>query len=82
MFKLDPAESEVNEEAHGPSENMISWRAKTQNTIVGYYDKLKKQPNGKLHKVAMIASMNKFLKVAFHLIQNGLLYQYESGKAS
>jgi len=62
--------------------NMISWRAKTQNTIVDYYDKLKKQPNGKLHKVAMIASMNKFLKVAFHLIQNGLLYQYESGKAS
>lgn len=62
--------------------NMISWRAKTQNTIVDYYDKLKKQPNGKLHKVAMIASMNKFLKVAFHLIQNGILYQYESGKAS
>jgi len=62
--------------------SMITLRAKTQNTIVGYYDKLKKQPNGKLHKVAMIASMNKFLKVAFHLIQNGLLYQYESGKAS
>ena len=50
--------------------------------MVDYYDKLKKQPNGKLNKVAMIVYMNKFLKVAFHLIQNGLLYQYESGKAS
>lgn len=58
--------------------SMISLRAKTQNTIVDYYDKLKKQPNGKLHKVAMIACMNKFLKVAFHLIQNGILYRYES----
>lgn len=62
--------------------SMISWRAKTQNTIVDHYDQLKKQPNGKLHQVAVIACVNKFLKVAFHLIQHGLLYQYESGKAS
>lgn len=62
--------------------NMISWRAKTQNTIVEHYDQLKKQPNGKLHRVAVIACVNKFVKVAFHLIQHGLLYSYESGKAS
>lgn len=62
--------------------NMISLRAKTQNTIVDYYDQLKKQPNGKLHQVAVIACVNKFLKVAFHLIQHGILYQYEAGKAS
>jgi transposase len=62
--------------------SMICLRSKTQNTIVDYYDKLKKQPNGKLHKVAVIACMNKFLKVAFHLIQHGILYQYEAGKSS
>lgn len=62
--------------------SMISLREKTQNTIVDYYDKLKKQPHGKLHKVAVIACVNKFLKVAFHLIQHDLLYHYESGKVS
>ncbi len=62
--------------------SMLSWRAKTQNTIVDDYDKGKKQPNGKLHKVAVIACVNKFLKVAFHFIQHGLLYRYESGKVS
>lgn len=62
--------------------SMICLRSKTQNTIVDYYDKLKKQPNGKIHKVAVIACMNKFLKVAFHLIQHGIMYQYEAGKTS
>lgn len=62
--------------------NMISKRATTQNTIVDHYDQLKKQPNGKLHQVAVIACVNKFVKVAFHLIQHGLFYQYESGQAS
>jgi len=62
--------------------SMISWRAKTKNTIVDYYDHLKKQPQGKPHKVAVIACANKFLKVAFHLIQHDILYHYESAKAS
>jgi transposase len=62
--------------------SMISLRAKTKNTIVDYYDQLKKQPQGKPHKVAMIACVNKFLKVAFHLIQHDVLYDYESAKAS
>ncbi|WP_251047423.1 hypothetical protein [Planococcus sp. ISL-110] len=61
---------------------MISLRKKTHNTIVDHYDQLKKQPNGKPHQVAVIACVNKFVKVAFHLIRHGLLYQYESGKAS
>jgi len=60
--------------------SMISLRSKTNNTIVEYYDKLKKQPNGKIHKVAVIACVNKFLKVAFHLIQHGILYQYAPDK--
>ena len=62
--------------------SMISWRAKTNNTIVDYYDQLKKQPQSKLHKVAVIACVNMFLKVAFYLIQHAVLYHYESAKAS
>jgi transposase len=62
--------------------SMISWRAKTKNTIVDYYDQLKKQPQSKPHKVAVIACVNKFLKVAFHLIQHAVIYHYESAKAS
>lgn len=62
--------------------SMISLRAKTKNSIVDYYDRLKKQPQSKHHKVAVIACVNKFLKVAFHLIQHGILYNYEVAKAS
>ncbi|MDG5470509.1 IS110 family transposase [Jeotgalibacillus sp. ET6] len=62
--------------------SMISLRKKTQNTLVDHYDRLKKQPNGKVHKVAVIACMNKFIRVSFHLIQHGLLYQYEPAKVS
>lgn len=62
--------------------SMISWRAKTKNTIVDYYDQLKRQPQSKPHKVAVIACVNKFLKVAFHLIQHAVLYHYETAKAS
>lgn len=61
---------------------MISLRAKTPNAIVDHYDQLKKQPNGKAHQVAVIACVNKFMKVAFHLIQHNLHYDYEAGKAS
>lgn len=57
--------------------SMISLRKNTNNTIVEYYDRLKKQPQSKPHKVAMIACVNKFLKVAFHLIQNETHYSYE-----
>ena len=60
---------------------MISKRKKSQNQIVDYYDQLKKQPQSKHHKVAVIACVNKFLKVAFHLIQHGILFDYELAKA-
>ncbi|WP_337970527.1 transposase, partial [Virgibacillus salexigens] len=52
--------------------SMISLRKKGQNHIVDYYDKLRIQPQRKPHKVAMIACINKFLKVAFHLIAHNI----------
>lgn len=58
--------------------SMISLRKKTNNHLVEYYDRLKTQPQGKPHKVAVIACMNKFLKVTFHLIQYNLPYNYEA----
>ncbi|PNK21802.1 IS110 family transposase, partial [Bacillus thuringiensis] len=57
--------------------SMITLRKKTKNHLVEYYDKLKKQPLRKPHKVASVACMNKFLKVAFHLITHEKLYDYE-----
>ena len=60
---------------------MITLRKKTNNHIVDYYDKLKTQPQRKPHKVAVIACVNKFLKVAFHLIQHGIPYDYETATA-
>lgn len=58
--------------------SMISLRKKTNNHLVEYYDRLKKQPQSKPHKVAVIACMNKFLKIAYHLIHHNLLYDYET----
>lgn len=48
------------------------------NHLVDYYYKLKMQPQRKPHKVAIVACINKFLKVTFHLITHGILYDYES----
>ncbi len=59
-------------------QTMIRLRKKTNNHIVDYYDKLKTQPQGKPHKVASIACVNKFLKVAFHLITHNITYDYET----
>lgn len=59
-------------------QTMITLRKKTKNHLVDYYDKLKTQPQRKPHKVAVIACVNKFLKVAFHLIQHDLVYDYET----
>nr|WP_144509105.1 IS110 family transposase [Bacillus mycoides] len=61
---------------------MITLRKKTKNHLVEYYDKLKKQPLRKPHKVASVACMNKFLKVAFHLITHEKLYDYEIASTS
>ncbi|WP_078594506.1 IS110 family transposase [Evansella clarkii] len=48
------------------------------NHFVDYSYTLKKQPQSKPHKVAVVACMNKFLKVTFQLITHGILYDYES----
>lgn len=48
------------------------------NHFVDYYYKLKKQPQRKPHKVAIVACINKFLKVTFQLLTRGILYDYES----
>ncbi|MBA9029460.1 IS110 family transposase [Peribacillus huizhouensis] len=58
-------------------QNMIKMRRFGGNHFVEYYDKLKTQPYNKRHKVASIACVNKFLKVAFHLISHNLTYNYE-----
>lgn len=57
---------------------MITLRKKTSNHLVDYYDKLKKQPQRKPHKVAIIACMNKFLKLISHLIQHNIPYDYNT----
>ncbi len=59
-------------------QTMITLRQKTNNHLVDYYDKLKTQPQRKPHKVASIACVNKFLKVAFHLITQHKTYDYET----
>lgn len=61
--------------------SMLSAKGKQINHLVDYYYKLKKQPYNKHHKVAVVACMNKFLKVTFHLIQNDLLYDYEKASS-
>nr|WP_106780367.1 IS110 family transposase [Lysinibacillus timonensis] len=48
------------------------------NHFVDYYYKLKKQPQKKPHKVAIVACINKFLKVTFQLLKQNILYDYES----
>ena len=48
------------------------------NHLVDYYYKLKTQPQRKPHKVAIVACINKFLKLTFQLITHGILYDYES----
>lgn len=56
---------------------MIMAKGKS-NHFVDYYYKLKTQPQRKPHKVAIIACINKFLKVTFQLLTRGILYDYES----
>lgn len=48
------------------------------NHFVDYYYKLKTQPQKKPHKVAIIACINKFLKVTFQLLTHGILYDYKA----
>ena len=57
-------------------QNMIRIRRFGQNHFVDYYDKLKKQPYNKCHKVASIACVNKLLKTIFFLVTHNMNYDY------
>ncbi|MCC4723512.1 transposase [Salinicoccus sp. RF5] len=57
-------------------ENMIRIQWYVDKHLVDYYQKLKKQPHGKHHKVACIACVKKFLKCLFHLVTTGQRYDY------
>lgn len=57
-------------------QNMIKQRRFGQNHFVDYYDKLKKQPYNKCHKVASIACVNKLLKSIFFLVTHNMFYDY------
>lgn len=57
-------------------QNMIRIRRFGQNHFVDYYDKLKKQPYNKCHKVASIACVNKLLKTIFFLVTHNMSYEY------
>ena len=57
-------------------QNMIRLRRYGQNHFVEYYDKLKKQPYNKCHKVASIACVNKLLKTIFFLVTHNMNYEY------
>ncbi len=57
---------------------MITLRKKTNNHLVEFYGRLKTQPQRKSHKVAIIACMNKILKLVFHLIQHNVPYDYNT----
>lgn len=56
--------------------NMLKQQHVSQNHLVDYYQKLKKQPYNKCHKVAVVACMNKLLKTIFHLVTHQLSYDY------
>lgn len=56
--------------------NMLKQKRLSQNHLVDYYQKLKKQPYNKCHKVAVVACMNKLLKTIHHLVTHQLRYDY------
>jgi len=55
---------------------MIMAQASASNHIVDYYYKLKKQPDPKRDKVAVVACMNKTLKCLFSMIKHKETYSY------
>ncbi|WP_082630090.1 transposase [Peribacillus muralis] len=58
------------------NQNLFKQRRYGQNHFVDYYDKLKKQPYNKCHKVASIACVIKLLKNIFFLISHNMNYDY------
>lgn len=57
--------------------NIIRGQRNYDNHIVDYYYKLRKQPNEKSHKTAVIACINRLLKTIHYLIMNQKLYDYQ-----
>ena len=55
--------------------NMVKCRH-IPNHIIDYYYRLKKQPQPKKDKVAIVACMNKLLKCLHSQVRNGTLYDY------
>lgn len=56
--------------------NMVRQQHAASNHIVDYYYKLKKQPNPKREKVAIIACVNRLIKCIHYLVNTGTLYDY------
>ncbi|MEB5687345.1 transposase, partial [Mammaliicoccus lentus] len=57
--------------------NIIRGQHRYNNHIVDYYYKLRKQPNEKSHKTAVVACINRLLKTFHYLIMKHKLYDYE-----
>lgn len=62
--------------------NMLKTQKTAPNHIVDYYYKLKKQPYSKRDKVAVIACVNKLLKVTHYLVNKNELYDYAKSPQS
>lgn len=56
--------------------NIIRGKRHYSNHIVDYYYKLRRQPNDKGHKTAVIACVNKLLKTIQYLVVNNKEYNY------
>ncbi|MEB7807461.1 transposase, partial [Mammaliicoccus fleurettii] len=57
--------------------NIIRGQRHYDNHLIDYYYKLKKQPNEKPHKTAVVACMNRLLKTIHYLVTNNRLYDYQ-----
>ncbi len=57
--------------------NIIRGQHHYNNHIIDYYYKLRKQPNEKPHKTAVIACINRLLKTIHFLVTNQKLYDYQ-----
>ena len=57
--------------------NIIRGQRHYDNHLIDYYYKLKKQPNEKPHKTAVVSCMNRLLKTIHYLVTNNRLYDYQ-----
>lgn len=62
--------------------NMLRVQRTSSNHIVDYYYKMRKQPFNKHDKVAMVACMNKLVKVIHFLVNTENLYDYTKSPRS